>query len=240
MKIQILPTSLLVILVFLFGLTTASAQATAQEGNSVKVAGGGVLVKGWTGKVDAKETSAGLTINNAKLAKEGDVLHVTTGPSTTYWNPANKAKGDYTVSATFNEPKYMNLNDHPHPYGIMIGGNDLGTDQESYLYCAAYGNGTFIVRGFGPKPFQMGGRAPTADAAVNKAAGKNQPVTQEIAITVKGDKISCSINKKVVASYDKSAVVGEGKLKSTDGVYGIRFAHNTDATVKGLKMTKAQ
>ena len=29
-----------------------------------------------------------------------------------------------------------------------------------------------------------------------------------------------------------------GKLKSTDGVYGIRFAHNTDATVTGLTMTK--
>ena len=41
----------------------------------------------------------------------------------------------------------MNLNDHPHPYGIMIAGNDLGTPQQSYLYCAAYGNGTFIVRG---------------------------------------------------------------------------------------------
>jgi len=24
----------------------------------------------------------------------------------------------------------------------------LGTDQQSYLYCAAYGNGNFIVRGF--------------------------------------------------------------------------------------------
>jgi hypothetical protein len=27
-------------------------------------------------------------------------------------------------------------------------------------------------------------------------------------------------------------------LKSTDGVYGIRFAHNTEATVTGLAMTK--
>ena len=53
----------------------------------------------------------------------------------------------------------MSLNDHPHPYGIMIAGNDLGTPEQSYLYCAAYGNGNFIVRGFGPAPFQMNGRA---------------------------------------------------------------------------------
>ena len=133
----------------------------------------------------------------------------------------------------------MSINDHPHPYGIMIAGNDLGTDKESYMYCAAYGNGTFIVRGFGPKPFQMNGRA-AADAAVNKAAGVGQPVTQVIAMTVKGDKVSCSINNKVVGSYDRSAVVTAGKLKSTDGVYGIRFAHNTDATVTNFKKTKAR
>lgn len=223
---------------FFVGLTSSFGQATAQEADSIKVAGGGVMVKGWTGKIDPKEQAAGLTINSSKLEKDGKALHVTTGPATTYWNPANTAKGDYTVSATFLEPKYMNLNDHPHPYGIMIGGNDLGTDNESYLYCAAYGNGTYIVRGFGPKPFQMGGRSPIADPAVNKAAGKNQPVTQLIAITVKGDKVSCSINNKVLATYDKAALVTASKLKSTDGIFGIRFAHNTDATVKDLKMKK--
>ena len=55
---------------------------------------------------------------------------------------------------------------------------------------------------------------------------------------MRGDKVECSINNKVVASYDKSALVTSGKLKSTDGVYGIRFAHNTEALVSDLKLTK--
>jgi len=205
---------------------------------SVGIAGGGVSVPGWTGKIDAKEEAAGLTLNSAKFAKSGDAFNVTTGPAVTYWNPANKATGDYTVKATFTEPKYMNINNHPHPYGLVIAGNDLGTDQQSYLYCAAYGNGNFIVRGFGPGPFQMNGPRGGSDPAVNKAAGKGEPVTQEIAISVKGDKVECAINKKVVASYDKAALVTAGKLKSTDGVYGLRFAHNTDAVVTGLTVTK--
>jgi hypothetical protein len=235
MKDQARLTLFLAIAILYIGLSNISAQ----EGESVGVKGGGVLVKGWTGQIDAKEQAAGLTLNSAKLVKDGKALHVTTGPAVTYWNPANKAKGDYTVSATFNEPKYMSINDHPHPYGIMIAGNDLGTDQQSYLYCAAYGDGRFIVRGFGPQPFQLGGRAPKADPAVNKAAGVGQPVTQEIAITVKGDTVACSINKKVIASFSRADVVAAGKLKSTDGVYGLRFAHNTDATVTDLKLTKA-
>src|SRR5262245_59000293 len=81
------------------------------------VAGGGISVPGWTGMIDAKEKTAGMTLESAKLSKEGDGLKVTTGPAITYWNPANKATGDYTVKATFKEPKYMSLNDHPHPYG---------------------------------------------------------------------------------------------------------------------------
>jgi hypothetical protein len=208
--------------------------AYAQD-ESRAVAKGGISVGGWQGKIDAREEASGQKLDNAALIKHGDALRVTTGPAVTYWNPANKATGEYTVKATFTEPKYMSINNHPHPYGIVIAGNDMGTPQQSYLYCAAYGSGKFIVRGFGPQPFQMNARG-EEHAAVNKAAGVGQPVTQEIAVSVKKDRVECAINGTVVASYDKSAVVGPGKLNSTDGVYGIRFAHNTEATVMGLTM----
>ena len=214
--------------------TGQAPQPVMSEDASRTVAGGGITVAGWTGEIDAKEKAAGAVLSGSKLSRNGNVLHVVTGPAVTYWNKSNTAKGDYTVKATFHEAKYMELNNHPHPYGIVIGGNDLGTDQASYLYCAAYGNGNFIVRGMGPAPFQVNGPRGTPHAAVNKAAGKGMPVTQEIAVSVKGDKVSCAINGTVVAEYNKADVVGPGKLKSTDGVYGIRFAHNTEATVTGL------
>jgi hypothetical protein len=222
-------TSLLVALIAASLIPTANFSQTPQQEVSRAVEGGGVKVSGWTGQIDAKEAEAGMTLNSAKFTKEGDAFRVLTGPAVTYWNPANKASGDYTVKAKFTEPKYMNINDHPHPYGIMIAGNDLGTDKQNYLYCAAYGNGSFIVRGFGPAPFQVNGRRATADPAVNKANAKNEAVTQEIALSVKGDKVECAIN---------NTVVGEGKLKSTDGIYGIRFGHNTEVTVTGLTITK--
>lgn len=218
-------------------LVFSSAGAQGQADSSRSVANGGISVAGWTGKIDANAAKAGQTIKDARLSEDGKVLHVTTGPAVTYWNPADKAEGNYTVSATFTEPKYMNLNTHPHPYGVFIAGNDMGTDRQSDLYCAAYGNGTFIVRGFGPEPFRMNGRSGESDA-VHKAAGVGQPVTQTIALAVKGDKVECAINGTVVASYAKSDLVTAGKLKSTDGVYGIRFAHNTEGTVSGLKVTK--
>jgi hypothetical protein len=209
----------------------------AQDESSRKIAGGGVSVSGWTGKIDPNEQRQGRTINDAKFAQEGDAFHVVTGPAVTYWNPANQASGSYTVKATFNEPKYMNLNTHPHPYGIVIGGTGMGSGSENYLYCAAYGNGTFIVRGFGPAAFQVNGRG-EANPAIHKAEAVGQPVKQEIALSVTGSKIECSINGTVVGSYDRSAVIGPGKLASTDGIYGLRFAHNTEVMVTGLSLTK--
>ena len=147
----------------------------------------GISVPGWTGKIDANEEKQGQVLNNAKLSGDGGNLSVTTGPAVAYWNPANKATGDYTVKATFSEAKYMNLNDHPHPYGIVIAGNDMGTPQQSYLYCAAYGNGNFIVRGFGPdavpdeRPSRrsqrrgaQGRRARSAGDAGNRGVGQGR------------------------------------------------------------------
>ena len=217
-------------------LNTDVVRAQAQETDR-KVAGGGITVKGWTGVADTAKESAGLTVNDAKFAPDGAGFMVQTGPGITYWNPANVAKGNYTIKATFDEPKYMNINTHAHPYGIMIAGNDLGTPNQSMLYCSAYGDGRFIVRGFGPAAFQVNGRG-EANAAVNKAAGKDSPVKQEIAVSVAGDKVTCSVNGTVVGTYDKAALVAPGRLKSTDGVYGLRFGHNTDVKVTGFGMAK--
>lgn len=209
------------------------AQETARA-----VAGGGVFVPGWAGQIDPNEAKAGQVLANAKLAPEGRGMRATTGPAVTYWNTESRAAGDYTVKATFTEPSYMNLNDHPHPYGIVVGGSDMGTEQQSFLYCAAYGNGTFIVRGFGPAPFRVNGPRGEANAAIHKAAAKGDAVTQEIAVSVRGDRVECAVNGTVVGSYAKSDVVGPGKLKSLDGAYGVRFGHNTEAVVTGLSVVR--
>lgn len=217
------------------GMGAGAAQAQDAD---IAVADGGIKVSGWEGRIDASAAERGEVLENARLAEEEGNLRVTTGPAVSYWNPANTASGNYTVSATFTEPEYMALNDHPHPYGLFIGGSALGSDQQSYLYCAAYGSGNFIVRGFGPEPFQLNGRRGEAHDAVSRAPGQGQPVTQQIAISVKDDSVDCAINGTVVGSYPKADVLAEGRLSGTDGIYGVRFGHNTDAIVSGLQVTQ--
>jgi len=226
----------------LASVAIAQGGAAVNQETSNKVSGGGITLAGWMGVVDASEAGKGLKITDAKLVGMGPGMHVTTGPASTYWNPKNMGSGDYKVSATFNEAEYMGLNDHPHPYGVMIAGKNMDSAKPEFLYCTAYGDGHFIFRGFSSSAprgtFQMDGRAGTVNAAVNKAEAKGKPVKQEIAMWVKGDKVGCTINGTEVASYPKADVIGDGKLTSLDGVAGVRFAHNTDAHVGGFAVGK--
>jgi hypothetical protein len=213
-----------------------STLVNAQGDPDKVIPGGGIFVQGWMGKIDASSVRQGRMLKDAKFVQEGNALHVTTGPAATYWNPANTASGDYTVKATFREPRFMELNSHPHSYGIFIAGNDMGTDQMTLVYCVAYGDGTVLLRGFGgPAVFTL---LNARNAAVHVAPAVGQPVTQEIAWRVKGGRAECSVNGTVVAGYDRAQLVGPGKLRTVDGVYGIRFTHNVEAVITGFSMTK--
>jgi hypothetical protein len=209
------------------------AQAQAQDADR-KVAGGGVTVKGWQGKEDAGNKQ-GLTVADSKLAPEGKGFRLMTGPAALYWNPANTGKGDYSVKATFTETKQSY--NHPHPYGVFIGGAGLDSATPAALYCDAYRNGNFIVRGFsGGKRFDVVAK-PTPNAAVKTAAAEAE-VVQEVGWNVRGDKLECVVNGTAVWSGTKADVTGDGKLPSTDGIAGIRVSHNSDALVTGFAVGK--
>ena len=71
-------------------LISATAVPRAQDADK-KVAGGGVSVKGWQGKVDSGNKQ-GLTVNDSKFAPEGKGFRVMTGAAGLYWNPPTWAK----------------------------------------------------------------------------------------------------------------------------------------------------
>jgi hypothetical protein len=212
------------------GLMSSVPAAQGQQDADRKVAGGGVTAKGWTGKADPGNKQ-GLTINDSKFASEGSGFRVTTGPAGVYWNPANTAKGDYSVKATFKEPKQTY--NHPHPFGVFIGGSGLDSDAQNMLYCVAYRDGTFVVRQFTAGKVTSPAKK-TPHEKVAKAAGPDAEVTQDVAWTVKGDRAECSINGAVVWGATKAELGGV----SFDGLTGIRVSHNSDAIVTSFALGK--
>jgi opacity protein-like surface antigen len=217
--------SLLALTAFLAVAPLASAQDADRS-----VAGGGIKVAGWKGRVDRRPAQQGKTVNDSKFLSENGALRLSVGPAGNFWNPANTAAGDYEVKATFKEHKMAS--DHPHSYGIFIGGANLESDTETLMYCIAYGTGVYSVKTFhGAKVTTLVNMQ--ASPAIKKA-GANGESTNEIGWRVQGGKPSCVINGQVVKTFEKAEVVGADKLTSTDGVYGLRVSHNLELTVSGL------
>ena len=173
---------------------------TAQDADK-KVAGGGVTVKGWTGKADP---------GNKQGLREID-------------SPSH--------NLMITEPK-QTIN-HPHPFGVFVGGQNLDSETPTFVYCVAYRDGMYTVRQYNAgKPGQIVRKTP--NEKVVKAAGPDAEVKQEVAMSVKGSKIDCSINGATVWSAEKSEIPGG----FTDGLTGIRVSHNSDAVVSGFAVTK--
>jgi hypothetical protein len=223
--------------------TVLVSTVNARQGDPDRVVpGGGITGAGWMGNViDAGSLKQGRSINDSKFVASGDTIDINAGPNGIYWNSAHMANGDFTVKATFMETNHLKHSNHPHPYGVFIGGANLNTEKANLLYCAAYGNGSFIFRGFAPDGtngvFRLGGNRPIANEAIRKV-GPEGSVTQEIGISVSGGNVSCMVNGTTVATHPVSDVVGAGKLASTDGLVGLRIGHNLDVKVTGFAVTK--
>ena len=105
---------------------------------------------------------------------------------------------------------------------MFIGGAGLDSATPQALYCAAYRNGTFIIRGFsGGKRFDVVAK-PTPNAAVKTAASADAEVVQDVSWNVRGDKLECVVNGTAVWSGTKADVTGDGKL----AVDGRRCRHS--------------
>lgn len=215
-------------LVLTAALAAVAAPLSAQDADR-SVAGGGIKVDGWKGRVDRRPASQGKTVNDSKFVAEGRAFRLSVGPAGNFWNPANTVSGDYEVMGTFKEHKMAAS--HPHSYGIFIGGKDLESDNESLMYCIVYGTGKYAIKTFhGAKVTTI---AEGEHAAIKKA-GASGEATNTVGWRVKGGNASCVVNGTEIKTLAKTDFVAADKLSSTDGVYGIRVSHNLELTVSNL------
>ena len=217
------------VLMVALALSVAPMVAGAQNADADKNVTGGVLVKGWTGRTDRSNQP----ITTAKFAEMGGGFHATSGPAAIYWSPANVAKGNYAVKATFTQTKAPT---HPEAYGLFIGGSNLSGDDQNYLYCIVRGDGKYMVK------HRNGAETHTMADWTDNAAVKRQDeagkATNEISMWATTDKIGCSVNATEVFSMKRADSVGPGKLTENGDLYGIRVNHNLDVHISGFAMTK--
>ena len=82
----------------------------------------------------------------------------------------------------------------------------------------------------------IGGRELESDAETLMYCSvyANGEATNTVGWRVKDGQASCVVNGTLVKSLDKGMYVGDDKLTSTDGVYGVRVSHNLELTVSNI------
>lgn len=197
---------------------------------------GGVKVPGWTGRLDPRPAAAGRKITDTKFVPMAGGIHATAGPAAIYWNPANTARGNYTVQATFAQSK---ASAHPEAYGLLIAGNNLEAANQSYLYFVVRQDGKYLINHRADDSTVHKIVDWTANDAVKAmdAAGK---ASNALAIVVGPESLSFRVNGTEVKAIPRSVIDGGGPDSGTAGIAGIRVNHNLDVHIDGFAVTPAK
>lgn len=213
-------------------LTAGALHAQGADPDKL-VANGGVSVPGWTGRIDPQAAKGGRKITDDKVVPMGPGFHVTSGPAAVYWNPANTASGNYTVSASFSQTKAAT---HPEAYGVFLGGRDLESPNESYLYFLVRQDGKYLINHRANDSTVHKMVDWTANSAV-KAIDADGKATNALSIAVMPDKLSFMVNGVEVTTLPRSQVDRTGAGSGTTGIAGVRVNHNLDVHVGGFAVT---
>ena len=183
---------------------------------------------GW--KVRADRSTSATDPDGAgtiKFTAAGKGFHAVNPQAAVYWNPANVAKGNYTLKGTFtlNEPS-----GHTNYYGLVFGGSDLDGAKQAYSYFLVAQDGTFLVKKRIGDAKTDDVVAKTPNAAIKKpdASGKS---TNVLEVRVAADKVDYVVNGTVVGSSPKTGL-------ATDGVWGIRVNHLLNVNIDDVGVAR--
>jgi hypothetical protein len=207
-------------------LTVSTTAQQHQHDPDKQIKGTGKMPAGWRARLDDPAAKLEAVI----VKGEKNALTFTTGPAGIYYKPSTKESGNYDVTGTFSQIK---PSVHPEAYGLFIGGTDLDRDTQRYTYFLIRQDGKYLIKsrdGATTKPIvDWASAAPMKDANVAKAGFKT---SNELAIHVRGDKVSFLIGGTQVHELPRAQV-------TSDGIAGIRINHNLEVQVTGFDVKKA-
>lgn len=95
--------------------------------------------EGWEVRTDDGETAP----EAVDFVAADDGYRVRPGPAAVYWNPEVRARGAYRARASFQQ---LGATRAPESYGLLVGGRDLRSQEQDYLYFLIRRDGSYLVK----------------------------------------------------------------------------------------------
>ncbi len=224
-----------------FATSVACAQtepkAAAKNSDPDKVtATGGVMVDGWTGRLDPQSEKQGRKITDVKFVSMGKGYHITAGPAAVYWNAKDSASGNYSVTATFTQMKPAA---HAEGYGLVTTGTNLDKSNQSYSYFLVRQDGKFLINHRADDSTVHKIVPWTENAAINKVP-EGGKATNMLRVDFTQTDVVYLINGTEVHRIPRPRIEGRDGHRGSEGVSGLRVNHNLDVHVDGFAVIPAK
>jgi hypothetical protein len=148
--------------------------------------------------------------------------HITTGPAAIFYDPARVAAGTYRVSSE----TYLFPGERREAFGVFIGGQDLETPNQRYVYFLIRKDGRFLIKQRrGSSASELQGW--TEHSAIVKHDGGEGTAKNVLGIDVTSDTVTFLVNGATVARLPREGL-------TTDGIVGLRVNHALNIHVTTL------
>jgi hypothetical protein len=216
---SVTPSIASVVLPLTLGLLVSSCRGT--ETGGVRSAAGQTIPAGYALRLDRENRSPA----DFAISPDDDGFRVQTGPAGILYRPDQVIESDhYTVRARFTEIDAPV--GHLEGYGVFVGGRDLESDAQRYLYFLVRGDGHYLItqrEGFSTRTVSDGWQRSEAV----KAPTGDHDVTNELAIMVEPERVHFLCNGERVADLPLATL-------SLRGTVGVRVNHNLRVRVQGF------
>lgn len=155
--------------------------------------------------------------------------HITVDrPRAIFYHPASTADGSYSASTKIHlfPPGQRN-----EGYGLIIGGQDLETDSQSYIYFIIRRSGDFLIKQRTGENSETIFGWEANDAIVAYTEETAGMTTNTLAVHVDDTSISFFVNDTEVHQMEK------GDLQ-TDGIVGLRMNHAINAHIESFDVVE--
>ena len=187
--------------------------------------------EGWEWRFD----KAGADINVGSDIDSSDIYfvnmtpgwHLTTGPAGIYYHQMNKVEGDFTLNSKIY--LFDTKGRDREAFGLFVGGKDLKTDSQSYIYFLVRNTGEFLIKKrTGSETSTVQGWTKSDD--INLFTEETEDSAEnDFQVKVSNDKLIFSMNGKTLASVDKGDM-------DTNGFYGFRVNHSINLHISSLNL----